>query len=446
MSVKTAKDYIALFRVKLPSVWAVGQLSIANVVVAVLMLLQMVVVTRTLSKEQFGVLGLALAWSAVASAILDFRVWEVLTIAIPRLRQDRRIRQASALVAGSFVLEIFGGICISLFLLLVSSYAGSLFAKNESSALVFAVLAIQPLVMSFDEPMRTMLRLGGRFAVLAWWRAGSALLQFALVLTLLLYSDTAVAVASAIVLSWVLRILVLAVFCRQTLIEMRLYPLAPSARSSIVPALRERKSMFIATMLSAVGARLTNRADILFLGLFTSPILVAPYDLARRLSSQVGLILHPLEQVIFPKISAQIADGSSLTPFIRGFTGLMVALTLPVSLAIYFVLPDLIIWCFGETYIDAILPTQLLLVSYFHFPFLWLRPYLMCRGEVTFISKASWGAALILTVSCLLFIPMSGATGAAVSVVITQWLWLLVLEARRRRLESQSSEVVSEDR
>lgn len=414
-----------------PVVFASGILSVATVVDGLAMLGQVALTARLLSKEDFGLLGMAMGWTFVAAAFLDFRVWEVMTIMIPKFQAKRRLRQASALVAGCFLLELSGGLITSLILSLTAWLAATYYAKSPDAALLFLILAVQPLLMSADEPARTLLKLAGQFRTLAIWRGLSGVGQLLLVAAALMTFTSPEAAAAAIVGSWILRLVVLAWLMRGALVCLKLNPLASGMRRLIMPTLLTQRSLLTTTMFSSIAGRLNNRLDVVILGWLSLPEVVAPYDLARRLTSQAGLILGPIEQVVFPRLSKMIAtDDAQRDQFLKKLTLGLAAFLIPGILLAIVACPYVIPQVFGDKFSSAVLPAQILLLAYLPTPLLWMRPLLAAKMENRFLLVIGYASVLVQLLFGLALTPSYGYVASGLSVVAAQAFWWAALSWR----------------
>ncbi len=422
-----------------PVVFASGILSVATVVDGLAMLGQVALTARLLSKEDFGLLGMALGWTFVAAAFLDFRVWEVMTIMIPKLQAKKKHQRASALVAGCFLLELLGGLITSGILIGTAGLAAAYYAKSPDAVVLFLVVGVQPLLMSADEPARTLLKLAGHFKTLALWRGLSGIGQLALVAAALMTFSSPEAVAAAIVASWVARLIVLTWLLRAALNRLQLKPMESRIRRLIVPTLLSQRSLLTTTMFSSISGRLNNRLDVVILGWLSLPEVVAPYDLARRLTSQAGLILGPIEQVVFPRLSQMIAtEDAQRGVFLRKLTLGLAAFLIPGIVVAILVCPYVIPQVFGEKFSSAVLPAQILLLAYLPTPLLWMRPLLAARLENRFLLVIGYASVMVQLLVGLAFIPTHGYVASALSVVAAQAFWWVSLTWRNRQSAMQS--------
>lgn len=396
----------------------------ATVVEGVAMLGQVALTARLLTKEDFGLLGMAMGWTFVAAAFLDFRVWEVMTIMLPRFQAKKRLRQASALVAGCFLLELSGGLITSSLLGLTAWLAATYYAKSPDAVVLFLILAVQPLLMSADEPARTLLKLAGQFKTLAIWKGLSGIGQLLFVGVALLNFTSPEAAAAAIVGSWIVRLVVLAWLVRGALSQLKLNPLDSGIRRLILPTLLSQRSLLSTTMFSSIAGRLNNRLDVVILGWFTLPEVVATYDLARRLTSQAGVVLGPIEQVVFPRLSKMIAtDDGQRDHFLKKLTLGLAAFLIPGILLAIVACPYVIPQVFGDKFSSAVLPAQILLLAYLPTPLLWMRPLLAARMENRFLLVIGYASTLVQILFGVLLIPSLGYSAAAFSVVVAQAVW-----------------------
>ena len=382
-----------------------------------------------------------MAVTLLASAVFDFRVWEVMTIRIPKLQASDNFQEAASLIRGCFLLEALGGFVVTVALLLLAPVFAEQFAKNGRAVTLFASLAVQPLLMSVDEPARTLLRLNGDFRSLALWRSISAVFQLVLVSAALMAWQTPVSVALATMFAWCVRLLWLAYLTRRSLRSMKIDPISETDNRRAWDSIKQNRSMLSSSAIAAIAGRLANRVDLVILGWFAVPETLAPYDLARRLTSQVSLVLEPITQVIFPKISGQLArnETSLRNRFLVQLTSILALTGLPVLILTIIALPWGIRFIFGDSYLDAALPSQLLMLAYVMIPILWLRPYVACSQNISVLAWAGILTVVIQISAGLLLIPTGMATGAAYSVLLGQTAWWACLMAIAARGFSKHS-------
>ncbi|TWT52691.1 colanic acid exporter [Rubripirellula amarantea] len=438
---RSAISRIARTQRTLPSAWAAGTLSLAHFADAFAMLGQIFITTQLLSKQQFGELGIAMAVTLLACAVFDFRVWEVMTIRIPKLQASDDSQEAASLVRGCFLLEFFGGFVVTVALLLLAPVFAQQFTNNGHAVTLFAALAVQPLLMSVDEPARTLLRLNGDFRSLAIWRSISGVFQLVLVSAALMFWPTPVSVALATMLAWCIRLTCLAWLAKRSLRSMKIDPIGESNNRRAWASIKQNRSMLSSAAVAAIAGRLANRVDLVILGWFAVPEVFAPYDLARRLTSQVSLVLEPITQVIFPKISTQLAGNEILVRnrFLVQLTSILAVTGLPVLILTILALPWGIPLVFGDSYSDAAFPSQLLMLVYVTIPILWLRPYVACSQNISVLAWAGLLTVVIQISAGLLLIPNGMAIGAAYSFLLGQMAWWACLLVIARRGFSKHS-------
>lgn len=411
-----------------PSAWSAGQLAIANGVDAIATLVQVAVLARFLSLTEFGVLGAALAWTVMASAFLDFRVWEVMTVMLPKWTHARQFERASSLVVTCFALELMGGLILAVVLIAIAPYASQLMAKSSQYGLVFGILALQPLILSIDEPCRTLTRLSDRYAWLAGWKVVCSLVQLTLVCWVAIVTQSVVWVAATQVVAHTIRVAGLAVIARGSLTDLALNPFRIKSLALLPVMLRRHASRLLHSTFFAFVGKVCNRSDIVLLACFSSPELVGPYELARRLASQVGLLLQPIEQVITAKVARLWrVNSKEYFEFLIRVSAVLAITALPGLALLAFAFPYLTELIFGKDYRLSGQLAAFLLIANVGIPLFWLRFHLLLLDRLKHLLILGGGVMVLQVVLCVSFIPAWAEWGAVSAVIVTQLSWTSML-------------------
>jgi O-antigen/teichoic acid export membrane protein len=177
------------------------------------------------------------------------------------------------------------------------------------------------------------------------------------------------------------------------------------------------------------SSMLFNRMDTLMLGLFTTPVIVALYNIPTRINNYLDVPLNSIAQIIYPKISERYAkEGISAVRYLyERSVGLLLAISIPLII-VTAVFSRFIVWLLaGNNYLNAApFVTAFAIMSL-------LKPYGRIMGlTLDAIGKPKLNFNLLLfsliinfTLN-LLFIPPLGITGAVIGTFSAVWIAIII--------------------
>lgn len=182
--------------------------------------------------------------------------------------------------------------------------------------------------------------------------------------------------------------------------------------------------------LSAALLVLNNQIDTFLLGTFKTDADVGVYRVAAQMATLVILSLQVVNSILAPHIAHIYAKGdmARLQKLISKSAIVVLAITLPVVLAIIFFGELIIKLAFGPEFAGAYLPLVILCVGQ-------LVNASMCSvvillnmtGHERETAKIMAFAAALSILLHLAFIPLWGMTGAALATAITMATWNIIL-------------------
>ncbi len=177
------------------------------------------------------------------------------------------------------------------------------------------------------------------------------------------------------------------------------------------------------------SSMLFNRMDTLMLGVFTSPAVVALYNIPTRINNYLDVPLNSIAQIIYPKISERYAkEGIRAVRYLyERSVGLLLAISIPLII-VTAVFSRFIVWLLaGDNYLSAApFVTAFAIMSL-------LKPYGRIMGlTLDAIGKPKLNFNLLLfsliinfTLN-LLFIPPLGITGAVIGTFAAVWITIII--------------------
>jgi O-antigen/teichoic acid export membrane protein len=180
---------------------------------------------------------------------------------------------------------------------------------------------------------------------------------------------------------------------------------------------------------------LFQRLDVLLIGAFLSPAIVAVYNVATRLNGLLDLPLNSLSLAQFPNVTKELAESKPMDEVMRRTVRKLMLVQLPLSLLLIVLAPQAVGLLAGENYASAAPILQILALAGLAKP--WGRAFGMTldatgRSDVNF--KMLLFSMLVNLTLNLTLLPIFGMTGAAVAtglgILLTVGAGQLLLRVR----------------
>lgn len=413
--------------------------------ITVLFAVQGILTARLLGVSVWGMLGVAMSFSAVVSRLLSFQMHEFVVKWVTHLRGDGTARAASA-----FKLAMAADVVTALVAFaIVESLAGwgaSVFAKNPDFAWVFRFVALTIIFQAGRQSLIGMLHVNRDFRLQSLIQVGCQAASVCGVAAVYLagggiYGVVGVLVgaeALTAILMWVVglraaRVVLLASWTRQKVV--RFGGLG-----------REMARFAILGNLSGTLSSLLNEADLLVLGFLRNPVEVGFYKLAKSIALVAYLPMMPLAEASYPEFTAA-AEAQSWNEFralMRRGSKVVALWLLPVSIGLVAIAPVAIATLYGQPFLPAAAALAILLVGVNIDGILfWTRSTLLSMGEPGYPTAAILFATAAKYALAFLFVPAGGylALAAAHSFAVAI---MNVLLARRTLASLGSREAMND--
>lgn len=179
--------------------------------------------------------------------------------------------------------------------------------------------------------------------------------------------------------------------------------------------------------LAAMTFRLTIWMDIIMIGLLSTDRELGLYRIASALAIMGALPVSALSTIFNPIIARNVSDKAwtELNKTLKTVTRWLMSISIPVLCAM-FLLPDFLLWMFGEQYQESQTSLLILIAG----QFIWVSCSMAMRlipmsGHSTLTLINGLIAAIVNLLLNLWLIPKYGAMGAAISTATTLALWSL---------------------
>lgn len=192
---------------------------------------------------------------------------------------------------------------------------------------------------------------------------------------------------------------------------------------------RELLKSSVSFIVSGLMVSVYASTDKLMLKQMLSEASVAHYSLAVSISTMWTFVLSAIIESLYPSI-AQLhgADRPTYLRKNRQLYAIVFYMSLGVSLALTVFAKPVIGIFYGEQYLPAVHPLQIV-VWYTAFSYLGVarNPWIVCENKQKYLKYLYISAAAINVVLNLLLIPVWGTSGAAMASLITQFSSTMVL-------------------
>jgi len=396
----------------------VGILTVTNFVGAALSFAQAILVARWLGPELYGVAALVMSYPTLVYTFFDARSSEASVKYLSEFRARNELDRVRATCKLGYAVD-FAIASIAFLVVAVSAHwaARSIVNRPEMTSLII-VCAAAFIPQALIGTSRSVLTVLGRFRLTALVEALMTILRVVLVLGLVMsgWQVTGVVWGNAIamiatglvygVLAWVL--------------TLRAWGGSPFQGNwqTLKGRWREILGFLAYSDLNALLGLISKQSDVLLLGYFRNPTEVGYYKLAKNLASGLSHLTGPLRSVTYPKL-VHLWSAGRLSDFRRVLYKLAVTLAIPLTFGVILSVlaaPAAIQYFLGESYLEASVPTQFLLVATgLRLIGFWVSPFYLATGQVrllTVFALAGAIGAIPIYAVCILF---WGASGLAVS-------------------------------
>lgn len=413
---------------------AVARLSAAEIVVALVGLLNTLVLTRVLGVADYGLAVLAVASAELGGNLLNLSLGDLLTTfsrsrgsgaaGVDQVELDGILAYALRLE----VLSLAGGGLLSLALVVLTIPTGA----TRSLALVLAGLSLARL------PVRLSIAVGAldnRYTFLSTIRSLVASIRAGgSIIAAIVWGPAGVVlgvIGGTLVESVLSLHLLRARGGRRAPLPLR-RPISPQRKVAAARFVR-------GNVLNNIVANTYKEADLPLLGLVASTSTVGLYKVAARLVLALGLFLSPLRTVLTRELSLLPARQEVL----RRTTHNLVARLIPASVAVgiggILVAPWLVQLVGGDDFRAAVGPARVLMLGVsLSLAFAWLRPLAVALKRPGILVATSVTTGLIAVVGYVIFLPDGGAMTLATVKVIAQGTAAVVATGLARRALGRS--------
>ncbi len=188
----------------------------------------------------------------------------------------------------------------------------------------------------------------------------------------------------------------------------------------------EGRAIFVSRLFVSMYANST----VFFLGLLSSPVVVGYYSAAEKIIRAVAGLLSPIVQSLYPNVSEKFKQNSFEAIRLVSFWFKLIApLSILVSFTIFLLAPYISKVFLGVEFADSALYLRILspIVTAIGVSSLAGVTVLLAKGENVLFAKILASVGFLHIVMLLVLVPLYDATGAALAVLVSEFLVAIIM-------------------
>lgn len=383
-------------------------------------LAETILLARYLTRTQFGVFVLIVAYPEAVQQLLDCRVQEAMTRYLGEFLATTRKAQAVALIKLLWLVDVVVSALAFGIVAFTARFAADHLLHDPALGHLMVIYALGMFLASLDTASPTILRILDRFPLSFTVASTLALARLGLiVLAVSLGSGVGGLIWATVGASAITTLVSVA------LVVLVLAPILWSEKGAPLSALRGRRKeigKFLLNTNFAGSVRLaSSKLDTLVIGLLTGPATVSVYRIAVQLGTAPFTITEPLFVAFYPSFVrlrslGRFADVLALG---RKMTILLGVLAIPVAVLLAYKSGAVINLTVGQKFHRAALPFVILLASTVLVAiFFWARAVILTLGRADVMFRIVALSAALQMGLLFALVPVWGATGGAVSLAV----------------------------
>jgi O-antigen/teichoic acid export membrane protein len=285
------------------SAWLLG----ANAVVLGLGFLQMILATRILGPQAYGLLALIITYAGAVGQVIDSRVWETATSYLVRYRADGDLVKAAAMAKLCYLIDGSTALLALVVVAASSPWVARGLLRDAGLAGLLVAFAITLVASAPTGTSSVLLRVGGHFPALALQNALTGTIRFAAVSTALLVAGTVESVVWAYVAATGIGAAVTLGMGARGARALGLGGLRGIMRAPLASLGADRRGITRFLMVSNASGtlKLVQRfGDVLLVGYVLGPAQAGFVKLARSFGDLINVPVAPVYEASYPTFAA----------------------------------------------------------------------------------------------------------------------------------------------
>lgn len=395
----------------------VGRLMSFNVLSALIVFGQGILVARWLGPMEYGIATLVMNFPTLLFGLLDARTGTATVRYFMQFRQEGRGDKALALCKMTYLMDLaiaaltFGAVC------LLATWAERHIVKASGYAPLMILFSAAFLPRAFVGTSSAVFAALSQFRLSAWLDVAGAVLRAGVTLFLVQKGAGVAGVIWGGLAASVFSGAASTVVCHSLLMKEHRASWLTAPLGKLKGHFREILRFVLCTDLTELLGVLVKQFDVTLLGFFSGPHQVGLYRLAKSLAGSLGLVVSPLQTVIYPRMATPGAQ-QTMQNFFSSVRNLLkrwgLAALVCLGLFIY-AGPNLFIWAAGPAYAPMLGAARVLLLAYAVWLLLfWMRPFYFGHGLV-----GAWARGMVIySIAFLVLGPLLGRSHGALGMAL----------------------------
>ena len=403
----------------------------------------MLVIVHFCDVATFGQFSLTVSVVLAVIQICDCRIWETLTKFLPVFSKDDSPNSQSGLIQLCVLADSIAGLIAFAVLLSLSPLISALFANGGLEAQWIRLMAPLALLTLFQEPLLAFFRVTERFHYQTAFRTVLAPVRLLVSFIAVMIDPSVEALLIAELITRSLGFVGLSTCGWVLMRREKIHPIGVRMIRDLGDQLPVvGKYMLLGNFVGNMRF-ISARADTLVLGVFTSPEIVAVYEIAKRVVEQVSGLAGALYMAVFPEISRLVAQGQheEVRRLRWNISRSILVTIVPACVLGTLIAPYVIPAVFGPEYVDSVPLFQVLIWQLLWLVFVWFSGWVLAYGYARAAFLCSLVETLLLIAMLLAFVPIYGAMGAAFAMVVRSLVWMILAGTVTRMGDSKQRSV-----
>ncbi len=414
---------------------------------SVFAMLEVVVLTRFLGLELFGLFSIVIAFVNITQRFLDFNVKEAAVKYIGQYRERGDKDKTTSFIKLFYLIDLILGAVAFVAVILLTDIANSYFIKADNANELVLIYALGLLVSTVNTTSRAILETLGKFKDVAFAGMFGTFTRFVFVLAFLLVGLGVKGALAGYIVAAFIRFLILQFLVYRTLKKEGFNGWLRANVNSVSGEIRE-VGLFIA---GSTTSRFLNNVfsrnfPVLLLGYFFTSEASGLYKVATAFSKVTRKVKGPASSAIYPAL-VTLKEQQSYRAFkqlISYSVRFMLKLFVPAGIAVFVFADDIINLLFGSQYVSAANAMRIIVVSDMLSGLtFWITPVYLAFGKIKMRVIISFVGVLLYSVALIYLVPLYSFQGAALAKIapypITLFAAFFLYETVKRRSNRQKS-------
>ncbi len=378
---------------------------------------EVVLLTRFLGLEMFGLFTVVTAYVKILKELLDLKVTEAVVKYVGQCWERKEREKTVSFIKFFYLIDFVTGIVAFLVALLLAEIANSFFIKSDNAFELVFIYSFSLLIGTVNTTSRSVLEVFNKFANVALVEMSAVAVRVAFVAAALIFGFGIKGALLGYAVSAFVYFVVLQFFVNGALKKRGVSAWFGASLKPVYKEIRGAMTFILSSTANSFISKVFNREfPILLLGHFFTAEIAGLYKTATSFTNVIGKLSTPATRAIYPAL-VSLEERLSYSVFRQLVSYSMRVLAkffVPVG-ALFFIFAEQIIEIFfGSEYVPAAKAMRIIVVAevVLNLGF-WINAVLLALGRIWLKTGFTLVAALIYTGALFLLAPIYSFEGAA---------------------------------